>query len=227
MPYETNNEYYMTMETEINENGDLIAFNQDVLNSLKHACEFERFLNKYDLTEHIKLYGETEKTDMEGPENVFEDLFGYNMPEGWKHTMVDEFINDMSIGDIETFINDIGFIKCLNLANDCGFYDEDDYKKALLSKDGLCRFFYCVLYQMIEIADGIEEIDIPTFECHFGPYWKDDCNDDDDTDDSDADSDADTDEYVFKLPVGMIKDVKDKLIDMVEDNWEEQNYVGE
>ena len=191
MPYNEHNEYYMTMKTEINTEGHLIAFNQDILNSLKHACEFERFLNNYDLTEHIGLYGETEVVDMEGPENVFEDLFGYNMPDGWKHNMVDEFITDMSIKDIETFINDIGFIKCCQMVLNSGIYEQDNPLEALLTNEGLRKFFYCVLYEMIEIADGIEEINIPTFIVHFGPYW-----DPNHTNDSDDDSDDDEEQIV-------------------------------
>jgi len=191
MPYNPDNEYYMTFKTEINVEGHLIAFNQDILNSLKHACEFERFLNNYDLTEHIKLYGETEVVDTEGPENVFEDLFGYNMPDGWKHKMVDEFINDMSIQDIKTFINDIGFIKCVELVNNCEFYEEEEGSlKALLTNDGLRRFFYCVMYEMIEIADGVEETNIPTWQVHFGDYWDPNhINDSDDDNDDDSDDD--------------------------------------
>jgi hypothetical protein len=209
MPYSDSNQYYMTFKTEINVEGHLIAFNQDILNSLKHACEFERFLNNYDLTEHIKLYGETEVVDTEGPENVFEDLFGYNMPDGWKNNMVDEFITDMSIQDIETFINDIGFIKCLKLANDGGIYEEDNYLEALLTHDGLRRFFWCVLYEMIEIADGVAEINIPTWQVHFGDYW--DPNDPNHTNDTDDDDTDDDEEQIVFNPQRITDEALDRI----------------
>jgi len=185
------------METENNEKGNLIAYNQDILNSLKHACEFERFLINYDLRENIQLYGETNYA-----RPFYDNYYGYNMPDGWKHTMVDECINDMSIEDIKIFINDIGFIKCVELVNDCGFYEEEEGSlKALLTNDGLRRFFYCVMYEMIEIADGVKQnVEITEYQETFGDYWDpnhtNDRDDEEEEDDNDDDSDDDEEQIV-------------------------------
>lgn len=86
---------------------------------------------------------------------------GYVMPDDWKHSMVDGFASNIDIDDLEQYIGEIGIRKAFRLADDCGFYDEDDYKKALTTEEGLRRLFYAILYGLIDINENSSSIGDP------------------------------------------------------------------
>lgn len=86
---------------------------------------------------------------------------GYVMPDDWKHSMVDGFATNIDIDDLEKYIGEIGIRKAFRLADDCGFYDEEDYKKALTTEEGLRRLFYAILYGLIDINERSSSIGDP------------------------------------------------------------------
>lgn len=81
------------------------------------------------------------------------NIIGYVMPENWKHQLIDKYATEISVDDIEKYIGELGIRKAFRIADDCGFYEEDNYKDALTSNAGLRRLFYAILWLFIDIND--------------------------------------------------------------------------
>jgi hypothetical protein len=81
---------------------------------------------------------------------------GYIMPDNWKHKMIDNYLLEIGVNDIEKFIGDIGIRKAFRFADECEFYEEENYKEALTSDEGLRRLFYAILWGLIDINDRVD-----------------------------------------------------------------------
>lgn len=152
------NEYFITTYTDTNVDCGLITYNKELYNNLKEGSTFKDYLKNYNLFDLADVYG---KTDMFGNHDGGDDEtdfgFGYVMPENWKHQIIDDLVVDMDVDDVETYIGEIGIRKALRIADDCGFYEEEDMKDALSTDAGIKRLFYAIMWSFIELADGVEE----------------------------------------------------------------------
>jgi hypothetical protein len=104
---------------------------------------------------------------VDGKEDDDDNSIGYIMPEDWKYTLIDNLAMIPTIDEIETFIGELGIRKAFKLADESGFYEEEDYKEALTTDEGLRRMFYMILYTLIEVDKDIEEVDEDEYRIWF------------------------------------------------------------
>jgi hypothetical protein len=93
----------------------------------------------------------------------YDSICGYNVPEDWRFCLIDDIAMKPTIDEIDTFIGELGIRTAFQLADECGFYEEEDYKKALTSREGLRRMFFCILYAIIITNPELREVD----ECEY------------------------------------------------------------
>jgi hypothetical protein len=150
------NEYFITTYTDNNVDCALITYNAQIYNSLKEGSTFKDFLKNYNLFDLADMYG---KVDIIGNHNGGEEEteygYGYVMPDGWKHQIIDDLVADMDVDEIDTFIGEIGIRKAFKIADDSGIYEDDT--RAFLTDDGIKKLFFAILYSIIELADGVEQ----------------------------------------------------------------------
>lgn len=134
---------------------------------------FYRWLYDLDLdTDFVDRIGEIDGNEDGGK-------IGYNMPENWRHLMLDQLACVPTIDEVEIFLGELGIRKAFKLADECGYYEEEDYKEALTTDGGLRRLFYAVLDALILTNDELDEIEIGQYR-----EWFDD--DEEDEEDEDA-----------------------------------------
>jgi hypothetical protein len=150
----------------------LISLNRDEIAEIDRKIKgrpnnymgaFYRWLYKLDLDYLIDDIENMEYDCKEDDDNTI----GYNMPENWRHLLIDDLCGSPSIDDVEIFLGELGFRKAFRLANECGCYEEDDYKEALTTDGGLRRLFYAVLDALILVNDEVEEVEEDEYRRHF------------------------------------------------------------
>jgi len=170
MPYNRDNEYYVAIKDTrdengelINPNGNIITFDQNILDSLNDDSTFKIFVNDYIISEQEDTCSSVgEKYEVKG------NWVGCALAEDWKHNLVDDWVGTMRADVIEKYIAEIGLIKCCKFVDDCGMYESENILQELTTVEGLRKFFYCVMYEIMEIAKGVIAIEQDEFEHVYG-----------------------------------------------------------
>jgi hypothetical protein len=175
----TDNRYYISK----NNRCYLVSLNRDEIADIDRKIEgrpdnyvgaFYRWLYELELG---FLVEEIEGMEVDCDEDN-DDTIGYNMPENWRHLLIDYLCGSPSIDDVEIFLGELGIRKAFRLADECGYYEEDDYKEALTTDDGLRRLFFVVLDALILTNDDLTEVEEDEYREHF-PIEEDEDSEDD------------------------------------------------
>ena len=131
----------------------LVALNTDEIDSIDKQS-FVRWLYNLNLFDWVDAIdgGLEERTDDYSKT-------GYCMPCDWNHSLIDELAMFPTIEEVEVFLGEVGFRKAFKLADECGYYEEADYKVALTTDEGLRRLFFAVLDALIVINDDLKEVE--------------------------------------------------------------------
>jgi hypothetical protein len=145
----TDNLYYITRKDKYRETKRLVSLNEYCFLNMKEGAfwDYLRNLIQQEDIEDIAIDVDISKEETHG-------WVGYVMPENWKHLLVDKYATDVCINDIEEYIASIGMRRTFRFANECDFYEEENYKEALQYEDGLRRLFYAMLWVLIDINDN-------------------------------------------------------------------------
>lgn len=170
MPYHRDNEYYVAIKNTrndegelINPNGTIISINQDILDSLNDDCVFKKFAYDYIINDQDEITGPIrQKYEVRG------NWVGCALTEDWKHELVDYLVEMMNVEEIEGYIANIGMTKCAQLVDNGGMYESENMLQELTTIEGLRKFFYCVMYEIIEIAKGVIAIEHDEFVYVYG-----------------------------------------------------------
>ena len=111
---------------------------------------------------------------------------GYNVPEDWKYSLIDYLCCLPTIDEVEIFIGELGIRKAFKLVDEYSYYEEENYKEALTTDDGLRRLFYCILDVIITINPKLTEITKKEYNNIKNRYED---SDNDEEEDSDNDED--------------------------------------
>ena len=88
-------------------------------------------------------------------------IAGYEMPNNWKMSMIDDIINDETLEDMEKYINEIGIDKATKIVMECPYYDDE--LPDITDEVGLKHFFLLMMYEIIGIGEGIQQVEKEEF----------------------------------------------------------------
>jgi hypothetical protein len=186
------NEYYTVNfdhRTGANSFGRLLTLNKSVMEFFGDGgYDFKKYLEELEKNE-MRIEPRNTVHTYDNPHHIVSSKNGYIMPDSWKHKLIDTIVTETHIDDIETYIGELGIRKAFKLYEDMGIGDEHPNPA---TDDGLMLLFYGVLYQIIEIGEGVEEIDREQYHNYnwdAGNPWD---EEDDDEEDEDQEAEEET-----------------------------------
>jgi hypothetical protein len=184
------NEYYTVNfdHTGANPFGRLLTLNKSVMDGLHDGCDFKKYLEELKNKE-MRIEPRDTVHTYDNPHHIVSSKNGYIMPDSWKHELIDTIVTETPIDDIETYIGELGIRKAFKLYEDMGIGDEHPNPA---TDGGLFLLFYGVLYQIIEIGEGVEEIDSEQYHNYnwgAGNPWDEEEDDEEDEEDEEEDED--------------------------------------
>ena len=155
------NEHYIS-KTSCN----LLVLNKDVMGGLKKNTRLDHYLRTREMNPHLW----TSFLEADG-----ETVFGYSLPDGWRHEYIDKLVCELDVDWIEEYIGELGIRKAFKLYEDMGIGDEHPNPTTNL---GLQQLFYGVLYEIFTINDSIESIEKEEYDKYDWQDEEDESEDD-------------------------------------------------
>ena len=162
MPSTEYNEHYVVKTKTF---ASLLQLDEKIMSGLKRT-KLESYLRKRDLDPY--LWKNMITGELDG-----ETVYGYSMPEMWKHKYIDNLVSELDVDLIEKMIGELGIRKAFKLYEDMGVGDPNPAKDK-----GLQQLFYGVLYQIIQVHDVIEPIEKEEYDKYAWEIGNNDESDD-------------------------------------------------
>lgn len=180
-------EYFVSLLND-DDFGTLLSCNKKIYDSLKEWSSFKTYLDGLfgngdwiqededeDDKKLVKWVDDNVISFQHYPkEHICETIYGYTMPDGWRHKLIDELATNEDIGNIERYIGEFGLRRAWKMVKDSDyFYDNlPDISTDL----GFRQIFYVMLDEIIQLGDNVKQVDTLE-EFNFIDWGK--CDEDD------------------------------------------------
>jgi hypothetical protein len=178
--------YFLTLRTDENFKGNLLkVLNVDGISSTK---TFDNFLEEIAdrLEQIVEEYAEESEVKEQGEFDIG-DVFGFKMSDDWKVNILEDICDRADPDEKERMICEYGLMKAIRST------EREMTIKELGTDDGISDLFNDVMWDLIELADGVKEVSEEEYRKHF-PNGEESDKDDEDEDEDDEDNEDDEDD---------------------------------